>query len=175
MNAIEHGNCRITYAEKTEWLDKGGDIIDLIRKKNKSPRVKKKKIYFTYRITPERSVFTEEIVFNNNQIIFKEGEESNFLYYIVSGKLKIYSKGEFISALTPEDIFLGEMSFLGNNQRSATVKSAGKSTLIKVSRDEFLTVVKENPHYGIFLAKLLAQRLSRLRDMTVKLKSQKSL
>ena len=36
-NALEHGNCGITYEEKTEWLSKGGIILDLIDQKLRQP------------------------------------------------------------------------------------------------------------------------------------------
>jgi anti-sigma regulatory factor (Ser/Thr protein kinase) len=232
VNAIEHGNCKISYKEKSAWLDTGKDIFDLIREKNKDPKVNAKKVYFEYKITPPESSFKirdegvgfdwksyrktmdssdplelhgrgimmaelyiskvtyndkgnevafvlghqknesnvvpqafheqEEIVFNDGEVVVREGDESNFLYYIVSGKLNIISNGKVISYLSPQDTFLGEMAFLLNNKRSATVSSEGKSVLIKISKEEFLDVIKKNPHYGIFLARLLAQRLDRL-------------
>ena len=40
--------------------------------------------------------------------------------------------------------------------------SKGKSVLIRISKQDFVNLIKENPHYGIFLARLLAQRLARL-------------
>jgi len=33
FNALEHGNCGISYEEKTEWLEKGNDILALIKQK----------------------------------------------------------------------------------------------------------------------------------------------
>lgn len=56
---------------------------------------------------------------------------------------------------------MGEMSFLLNNQRSATVLSESSGKLIKISRKAFVEVMKEYPHYGIFLSKLLARKLAR--------------
>jgi anti-sigma regulatory factor (Ser/Thr protein kinase) len=232
INAIEHGNCKISFKEKSAWLESGKDIFELIRLKNQDTRICKKKVYFTYRITPEKSIFRikdegggfdwqnrvrkvteknyldlhgrgimmadlfvqnlkynkkgnevrfelshqknesstlpqaftqeKETVFQNGEIIFSEGEESNYLYYIVSGKLKIISEGKVIGTLSPDDLFLGEMSFLLNDRRSATVRSQGRSALLKISKESFINVVKNNPHYGIVLARLLAQRLERL-------------
>ena len=63
-------------------------------------------------------------------------------------------------------MFLGEMSFLLNNRRSATVKACGKCRLLRISKKEFLMVMKRKPHYSIFLARLLAQRLHRLNKLT---------
>lgn len=236
INAIEHGNCKISFKEKSTWLDSGREIFELIREKNKDPEVNKKKVFFEYKITqaessflirdegdgfnwrdrkkqiqagdplalhgrgimmaeiyvsdleyndkgnevrfklyhqqnesnvvPEVFIEQEEVVFQNNEIVFQEGEESNFLYYIVSGMLNIIANGKVISYLTPADIFLGEMSFLLNNKRSATVRSEGKSVLLKISKEAFLDAIKKNPHYGIFLARLLAQRINRLNQQS---------
>lgn len=66
-----------------------------------------------------------------------------------------------VGALGPEDIFVGEMSFLLNNRRSATVRAETEGKLVKISRRAFVTVIKEYPHYGIFLSKLLARKLVR--------------
>ncbi len=230
INAIEHGNCRISYDEKTAWLEGNGDIMDLIREKNKAPDVRARKVYFTYTITPDWSRFTvrdegdgfdwrtrlaakrdqpelhgmgmkmaelyvqrlayndkgnevsfevehqrnasntipaifdlsQEMTFQDGQYVCSEGEESDYLYYIVSGTLFVYSKGKLVSALTPDDMFMGEMSFLLSNRRSATVLSKGKSVLIRISKQDFVNLIKDNPHYGIFLARLLAQRLAKL-------------
>jgi len=230
INAIEHGNCKISFDEKSAWLEKNRDIMDLIREKNRDAGVRTRKVYFTYTIMPEWSRFTIrdegdgfdwrsrinadpaepglhgmgmrmagiyvknlaynekgnevsfeidhqvaqsnvipaifesalEMNFQDGQYICSEGEASDFLYYIVSGRLHVYAKGKLVSALTPDDMFMGEMSFLLSNRRSATVVSKGKSTLIRISKQDFVNLIKDNPHYGIYLARLLAQRLARL-------------
>ncbi len=231
MNAVEHGNCNISYDEKTRWLNSGNDALDLIREKLKDPVISRRKVYFSYRIGTDMSSFSirddgpgfdwrstfadaegvnlemhghgikmtryyvrnlryndcgnevsfdmphqeggtdvvpglfanrDEIVFENGDVVVSEGEESNYLYYIASGTLNILSGGRQISTLSPEDIFLGEMAFLLNNKRSATVVSRGRSVLLRISKIEFMNVVKEKPHYGILLARLIAQRLAKL-------------
>lgn len=240
MNAVEHGNCDIDYAEKTAWLQEHGDILDLVREKCADPGIREKRVYFSYRIIADRSYFTirdegegfdwksrlepgedvnlglhghgiqmtryyienlryndsgnevhfelshqhnesnmvptifreqEERTFKDGETVFKEGEESNYLYYIVSGTFDIYASGKLISALTPDDIFIGEMSFLLNDRRSATVLSHARSVLKPIPKKAFLNVIKEKPHYGIFLARLLAQRLSKLNATVAELKS----
>ena len=234
VNAIEHGNCRITYAEKSEYLDKGGDPMDLIRERNQDPEINKKKVHLFYRIRPNVSTFRirdegegfnwkkyqtptgsdgldethgrgifmathylsnltynekgnevyfelehpmsesnavpemfldrREVVFKDKEIVFTEGEKSSHLYYIVSGSFEVLYQDRRISILTSEDIFVGEMSFLLNNRRSATVRSIGQSVLLRVSKREFITAIKQKPHYALFLARLLSQRLVRLRN-----------
>ena len=81
---------------------------------------------------------------------------------IVSGQFQIIANGKSVSVVSPQDIFLGEMSFLLNNRRSATVRAKGRGVLIKITEEAFINAIKERPHYGIFLARLLSQRLVKL-------------
>jgi hypothetical protein len=113
-----------------------------------------------------------EVHFNDGAYICREGEESDYLYYIVSGTLFVYSKGKLVSSLTPDDIFMGEMSFLLSNRRSATVLARGPVVLIEISKHDFVNLIKGNPHYGIFLARLLAQRLARLNGRMARLNAE---
>jgi len=240
INAIEHGNCKIGYDEKTACLERGGNIMSLIREKNSDPAIRAKKVFLSYTIEPEKSHFSirdegegfdwrarmssklpepalhgmgvkmanlyvrglsyndkgnevsfdvihqrgasntipgifaqsEEMHFSDGQYICREGDESDVLYYIVSGVLNVYSKGKLVSHLTPDDMFMGEMAFLLSNRRSATVVAKGNVTLIKISKTDFVNLIKRNPHYGIFLARLLAQRLARLNYRTARLNTE---
>ena len=38
INAIEHGNCQISFEEKSAWLEAGKNIFDLIRAQEPRPR-----------------------------------------------------------------------------------------------------------------------------------------
>lgn len=229
MNAIEHGNCGISYDEKTEFIKQHGDILPLIRERCRDPKIGNRLVKILYHIEDERSAFTiedkgdgfdwrarlndesvsleshgygirmtrhyiqdltyndkgnvasfqvphqkeanarpqifadqETLVVGDGEVVFTEGEESDDLCYIVSGKLDVLSGGHLVATLTPDDLFLGEMSFLLGNRRSATVISRGESTLVRVTKNAFVSGIRRQPQYGIFLARLLAHRLSRL-------------
>lgn len=95
------------------------------------------------------------------ETVFHQGESSSSLYYIVNGYYDIIVNEKIISCLNSDDIFMGEMSFLLNNQRSATVRARTKGQLIKISKKEFVQAIKEKPHYALFLTRLLAQRIHR--------------
>ena len=51
INGIEHGNCGITYDEKTAFLDTGGNIVDLIASKNTERTVSEKRVRFEWDIS----------------------------------------------------------------------------------------------------------------------------
>ena len=244
-NALEHGNCNIGYDEKTAWLEKGGNILDLINKKRENPEVEAKKIYISYEIGKATSTFTirdegngfdwrsrmdkaadpaaaflEEthgrgmmlsnslvsnmryndkgnevsfdlenimdmsntvpgimvpfatINYTKHQIVCRQNEKSNDLYFIVSGRYGVYANGKLITVLTPADMFIGEMAFLLNDRRSATIMSAGEGKLIRIPKTSFVNLIRKNPHYGIFLSKLLAQRVIRQNRKTLELSAE---
>lgn len=229
VNAIEHGNCGITFDEKTKALDAGKSVVELVEEKTLDPVINDKRVYFEWEIDEDYTkflitdegngfdvkglkvkieeegpmalhgrgikmarMFAHKLYYNNkgnmvviiikhNQrvlrhapagfkgeevisqfkgdVIFEEGESSDFIYYISSGKYNVYHNDKMVGRISPEDIFMGEMSFLLNNRRSATVKAESDGKLIKISRKAFVTVIKDFPHYGIFLSKLLARKL----------------
>ncbi len=102
----------------------------------------------------------DAIEYKNKEVICRQDEESNDLFFIVQGRFAVYVNGTLSSILTPADIFIGEMAFLLNDRRTATVVAVGNCKLIRLSKTAFLALIRKNPHYGIFLSKMLAQRLA---------------
>lgn len=235
-NALEHGNCNISYEEKSKCLLSGGNIMDLIKEKLKDPEIAKRKIKISYVIGKDRSKFciedegngfdwksrinadvTDEthgrgiflsrnmvsnmqynekgnkvffeiinqkdtantvpgimvsfktINIKKHEIVCRQNEPSTDLYFIISGRYGVYADGKLISVLTPTDMFIGEMAFLLDDRRSATIMSAGEGQLIRIPKVSFLNLIRKEPHYGIFLSKLLAQRVVRQNQKTIEM------
>ncbi|MFC1489540.1 cyclic nucleotide-binding domain-containing protein, partial [Thermodesulfobacteriota bacterium] len=76
-------------------------------------------------------VSTEE-VFQDGQIIFKEGNAGDWIYIIESGTVELYKMaGEekvVIEVLNPGDIF-GELSYIARIPRTLTARAVGETTL----------------------------------------------
>jgi hypothetical protein len=232
INAIEHGNCGITYEEKNAWLEEGNTMRSLIVARCRDPQVAARRVLFEYTIAPERSTFlvadegegfdwrhvadgreedalqrlhgrgitltrqytqnlryTEKgnavtfeiehlrdctnmvpavfedrppIHVNPGDIVLEEGAAGDFLYYIAKGHFDVIVRGDVVMTMSADDIVMGEMAFLLNSRRTATVKATGPGTLIRLSKKEFVEAIKKKPHYGLFLSRLLAQRIERL-------------
>jgi len=241
LNAVEHGNCKISYDEKTEWLSAGKNMLDLIAQKCRDPAALNKKVYISYDISNLRTrisvrddgdgfdwrkrlegelkaglhgmgiklaesfvssvsynakgneasfeianqrnatntipvIMQEQQVLNfeHKQIVCRENETTNDLYYIRSGKYAVYVQRKLVSVLTTNDIFIGEMSFLLNDRRAATIMAIGSGSLVKIPKIEFISLIRQHPHYGIFLSRLLAQRLARQSYQTVQIQRELS-
>jgi anti-sigma regulatory factor (Ser/Thr protein kinase) len=234
VNAIEHGNCGISYKDKTEGMEMGLTVVDLVAEKCKDPMIRGKKVEFQWEIQNDKSIFiikdegkgfdvkahfrkiaeqdimslhgrgirlasmfSHEVKYNakGNQvtliikhdpaleheiplgfskeqvvkvkkgdIVLREEDPSDFLYYISSGLYSVFHNRKQVGSLSPQDIFMGEMSFLLNQKRSATIRADSDGKLIFLSRKAFVSVIRQYPHYGIFLSKLLAKRLVRSND-----------
>jgi anti-sigma regulatory factor (Ser/Thr protein kinase) len=240
-NALEHGNLEIDYNTKTEWLNKGGNMIRLIQERSRDPRYAKRRIKISYNIGRTTSRFTiaddgngfdwksqiaknetdenmlhgrgislsksvvqsltynekgnevtftianlrntssavpgkmtqfETIEYKDKQVVCREGEYSNDLFFILSGRFAVYANKKLATVLTPNDLFIGEMAFLLNDRRTATILAVGDCRLIRIPKADFLLMIRKNPHYGIFLSKMLAQRLLRQTNQTIELKKQ---
>lgn len=231
INAIEHGNCGITYEEKAAHLEAGGNPLDLIAQCTQDPTLAARRVRFEYAIYPDSVVFTiadqgggfdwqtrlEELksgdvwalngrgilmaqesadtlaynesgnevqvkvtyeedggtlvpgLFQNasprriepGEFLFQEGDSGDFIYYIVKGVYEVTSSNRRVSTLSADDVFIGEMSFLLNTTRSATVKALTPGTIVEISRRAFVDAVRQKPHYALFLSRLLAQRIAR--------------
>lgn len=97
-----------------------------------------------------------------NQILLREGEHSSSLYWVQSGQMVVTKKRN------GEDIILGhifsgelvgEISFLDNEPRSATVKALTDCDLIEIPRETFDKIFTGQPRWLEILVKTLAERL----------------
>lgn len=238
LNGIEHGNCEITFEEKTQWMMTGREMTELIEEKGSRPEYRDKQVLFEWEIGRDEAQFiiqddgsgfdvetlrrnlrkgreggeealhgrgiqlarqlSDKLKYNrrgnrvtmvvNRRIprkkgplddlmsggetvavapgdtIFQENEFSDFIYYISSGEFEVIHQGNSVGRITPADIFMGELSFLMNNKRSASVKATTRGRLLKISRKAFINIIKEYPHYGIILSRLIGRKLIRANE-----------
>jgi CRP/FNR family cyclic AMP-dependent transcriptional regulator len=101
-------------------------------------------------------------------VILTQGEMSDNLYVVLSGRLKVYmgnSEGRevVLNFLGPGEAF-GELSLLDSEPRSASVMAVETSRLALLPRRHFLDCVFANPAIAIALLQTLAGRVRGLVD-----------
>lgn len=98
-----------------------------------------------------------------NTIILSEGEESDSLYIIQSGRVKVYLSDEngkeITLALLGPGAYLGELALLDGEPRSASVMTLAKTTMLQISRDAFCQFLAENPDIAFEIIRLLTTRV----------------
>jgi CRP/FNR family cyclic AMP-dependent transcriptional regulator len=98
-----------------------------------------------------------------NSIIINEGDHTDSLYVILSGKVKIFltddQQKEVIVAIQREGDYFGELALLDEAPRSASVMTMEPCSLLIVSRGAFERHLASDPKLAISLMRGLAARL----------------
>jgi signal transduction histidine kinase len=81
--------------------------------------------------------------------IFEEGDEGNSLYIIESGEVSIIVHADdqqeiVVDTLRPTRYF-GEMAFLGETSRMATIRTTTECRVIEISETDFMAIARTNP------------------------------
>ncbi len=99
------------------------------------------------------------MTYEGGQVIFYEGDDSQDLYFLISGQLDIYRGDTKIGEITEVGAFFGEMSFLLGGKRTATVKAFDEVRTIRIPKEKVATFLREFPEFSQEICGLLAQRL----------------
>jgi PAS domain S-box-containing protein len=99
------------------------------------------------------------ISFKPGQIIFLEGDDSQDLYILESGRIDIYKGENKIRELTLPGSLFGEMSFFMGGSRTASVKAQSDVKVICIPKENIAGFLEEFPNAARILTKHLAQWL----------------
>lgn len=106
--------------------------------------------------------------FRKNTIIVSKGEESDAMYVVVSGRLRVYIDDDqgneiTIRLLEPGDVF-GELALLSGTPRSANVMTTEDCEMSIISRTHFMEFLAANSEIAFRIIRALVQRIQQLTD-----------
>ena len=90
--------------------------------------------------------------YDENQIVFEEGSNGDYLYILYKGKVLAFKGDKFLRELEDGNCF-GETSLILEEKHSATIVTSEKSTIFILSKEDFHALIDKNLHD--FLVKLL--------------------
>jgi CRP/FNR family cyclic AMP-dependent transcriptional regulator len=106
--------------------------------------------------------------FPKNTMIICEGDQSDSLYVILSGKVKVFLSDEEGKEVTlniqGEDEYFGELALLDSSPRSASVVTLEKARLAVISKSSFEECMEKNPGISLKVSRGLARRLRELTE-----------
>lgn len=70
--------------------------------------------------------------YEDGEFIIKEGDIDPWLYFLLSGEIKIIKEGEEIGTIDRNGEIFGEMRVIDDEMRSASVKASGKTVCLAV-------------------------------------------
>jgi CRP-like cAMP-binding protein len=99
--------------------------------------------------------------YKKNDILFREGDRSDFIYRLVSGEAEVTTllKGgsEFAGRVLPGE-FIGEIGVLVACRRGATAQFTSDSEVEELNRADFLALVASDRDVSVRLLNLLSLR-----------------
>ena len=106
---------------------------------------------------------SERLTYSAGQEIFHEGDVGDACYVVIDGTVEIWVKGAdgpFVLSILGRNELIGEIAIFGQVPRSATATPKTRVEVLKISKELFYSVIRENPDAAIELIRILAVRLA---------------
>lgn len=108
---------------------------------------------------------SERQTLNTRDVLFKQGDPGDLACVIVDGSVDIIAEAQERRVKVSEigrGGLLGELALLCEAPRTATVVASQKTTVLKIGKDVFMQLIKENPAVGANLSRILASKLENM-------------
>jgi len=105
----------------------------------------------------------ERLTYDAGQVIFNAGDQADAAYVVIEGTVEISvptPSGPIVINTMQKNEILGEIAIVGEVPRTATAKAVSKLDTLKISKELFIKIIRENPDAAIELIKILASRLA---------------
>src|SRR5512139_487700 len=97
--------------------------------------------------------------YQKGDALFVEGDESQDLYFLVSGHLEVLKGDKKIAEVTEPGALFGELSFLLGAKRTATIQAENEVRVLRIPRNEVSTFLKDFPTVAEKITEIIARRL----------------
>ena len=115
-----------------------------------------------------RSLLSDKRVPQNTRL-FRQGDKGDAMYLIESGRVRISIRDEEDQEVTLAELaqgdFFGEMAIIDGRQRSADAKVIEDAQFAILSREAFLSFVRNNPDVALEMLSALTDRLRRTDEL----------
>jgi CRP-like cAMP-binding protein len=104
--------------------------------------------------------------YDENQMIYQQGDKAEYVYYIKTGRVKIYiaSRSGFdkvLTTLTKGSLF-GKASFFDGTPRTSSAKALQHSEIIAIDMPMMTTIFQMRPDFAIELLEYLSKTIQML-------------
>ena len=105
----------------------------------------------------------ERLTYNPGQVMFKVGDMGDAAYIIIDGTVDISvptPTGPIIVNKLGRNEIIGEIAIFGDVPRTATATATSKLETLRISKELFTKIIRENPDAALELIRVLAARLA---------------
>jgi DNA-binding response OmpR family regulator len=111
-------------------------------------------------LTQDKKIYA----YKKKQILYLEGNEPNKLYYLKKGKVKTYrttaNGKDFITGIYTQGDFFGYLPLIEGTACQEAAETLEDSEMVAIAREEFLTLLYDNPQVSQKLIKTLANNVT---------------
>jgi CRP/FNR family cyclic AMP-dependent transcriptional regulator len=104
--------------------------------------------------------------YKKNTVIISQDDDTNSLYVILSGSVKVYISGddgrEAVLNHQHAGDYFGDLALIDSQPRVASVMTVESSRFMIISRDDFMQCLSKNPEIALNLIKPLTSRIRML-------------
>lgn len=110
--------------------------------------------------------------FGTDETIIQQGETGEDMFILLKGTVEVVVNSEFvgnevkIAELKTGDLF-GEMSMVGDEVRSATIRALSDCTVFRIHKENFSDFIIKDTTVAIKMLKILSSRLVEIREKTM--------
>ena len=108
-------------------------------------------------------------IYRDGEDIIRQGNTGDSMYVVQTGRVEVVQSsgsGEQHLAFLETGDFFGEMAVFEKEVRSATVRAAGESRVLKIDKKTLLRRIREDPLLAVNLLKTMSHRI---RDLNVEI------
>lgn len=109
----------------------------------------------------------DEQVFDNGDIIIREGNSDKNFYKLIQGCLEVYKGDVKVAEISEPDTYFGEMSVLLGEKRNASISSLGKSIVKVFPGDKLWETLDSFPDISKQVITTLAYRVNDINERLV--------
>jgi CRP-like cAMP-binding protein len=117
-------------------------------------------------ILAELAPLMEEEEYEQNAVVFREGEMGDCMYIIYKGEVKIHKGITALAILKEKEVF-GELSLLDAEARSASATANTDCVLFRINQEPFYELVETRTEVVRGFIKILCQRLRAQNEKSV--------
>lgn len=110
----------------------------------------------------------EEVVLEQGEVLMEEGAPGDALYVVLDGDFEVSKRSgnqDVVLAVRGTGEVLGEMALIEDVPRSATVKAARKSTILKITKEVFQTLIGTSPSAALSILHTMSARVRNTESM----------
>jgi CRP-like cAMP-binding protein len=106
----------------------------------------------------------ETRILRAGDVLFRDGDKSDGGFIVLSGSVALDDKsdGSPMAHMIPPDSLIGETALLVETERAGTAIAREPSTVLKISRDLFCRVLRDDPQSAVRVRAIMAEELKSL-------------